>query len=83
MRWENFRKISGWEIDFYLLTEINKCWHPNCLNKKRLKIIPERNVMNKRSILERKILLNLASHHLVSWTFVKLSSVYKYVRLFV
>ena len=39
--------------------------------------------MNNRSILERKILLNLVSHEYVSWTFVKLSSVYKYVRLFV
>ena len=39
--------------------------------------------MNKRNILERKILLNLVSHEYVSWTFVKLSSVYKYVRLFV
>ncbi len=36
-----------------------------------------------QKILENDVLLNFVSHRAVSWTFVKLCSACKYVRLFV
>lgn len=42
-----------------------------------------RTIMNKLNDKENAVLLNLASHKLVAWTFLKLSVAYKYIGLFV
>ena len=40
-------------------------------------------IMNNLKISTGDILLNLVSHKSVTWTFIKLSASYKYVKLFV
>jgi hypothetical protein len=37
----------------------------------------------RRSIYTKELLLNLASREEVSWAFIKLSSIYKFVGMFV
>ncbi|CAA9380505.1 MAG: hypothetical protein AVDCRST_MAG74-462 [uncultured Pyrinomonadaceae bacterium] len=39
--------------------------------------------MNESKIIESAVLLNLLSHNFVAQTFIKLSTVYKYVGFFV
>jgi hypothetical protein len=39
--------------------------------------------MSNPKILESKIVLNLVNHKVVSWTFIKLCTAYKYVGLLV
>jgi hypothetical protein len=39
--------------------------------------------MNDPKIIESAVLLNLLSHKFVAWTFIKLSTAYKYVGFFV
>jgi len=49
----------------------------------RLRLLPEIDKMNTLKITESAVLLNLASHKIVAWSFIKLSVVYQYVGLLV
>ena len=44
---------------------------------------PVEKKMNNQKILQSEVLLNLVSHKFVAWTFIKISTAYKYIGLFV
>ncbi len=60
-------------------------WHSNCNIFKSLDGLCEKKrlAMNNSKILQNDVLLNLVSHKVVAWTFIKLFSACKYAGLFV